>query len=250
MSAKVGNAACFSAAQEVLSQIANAAFDFAFGLRAIGTTRSGRETPILCKVHNLRIPFGFAALVGSQNDGLHAVVENLSGNAAQLPKCRLVQPQQSRGLCVGGDVSKQGTAMPQCERKAIQRATAFRRLNVSEFSPIQLCLMSWWCLEAPHGSAACLVAKRTQVVFEDRIAARVAATSQFLQKHDCIPNPCRKSLLHIGCERIQLAAALGAGHVLRHGCPVAFEIFANRLAVKAAHAADLADAQPLPFEFL
>ena len=252
--AQVVEAVGVASAQEVFAQVANAALNLAFGLRAVGPTQARGETPVAGEISKRRIEFHFAPVVyslgqGSENDRFGVVVENLLRNPAQRRKRRLVHPQKGGQFLVGGDVAEHRPAVAQRQDEAVEfLARCVCVGDLAQVAPIHLRLASGQGLEAANGDRLRFAPFGAQIIFDGGIAARVALLFKFAQQNHRIPHARCETFFHKGKVGSQPRGAGQAGLVAgRLGLR---QIFAYGRSAVAAQGADLADGQPLAFEFV
>ena len=89
-----------AAVDEIAPEIADRALDFAFRLRAIGTTGAWREAPVMREAKKLRIAHERAAFQPqvSCDHGLHLIEEQLLWHAAEIAKGVLEARDQRRQI--------------------------------------------------------------------------------------------------------------------------------------------------------
>lgn len=196
-----------------------------------------------------RVPVDLAAVVHAQDHRFHVIVEDLARHPAQGGKGRFVQAQQGGQRLIEGHVGEHGPAVAQGADEPGQAAFLAVRLDEgAQLAPIDLRLLAGRGFEAADGDTLGGLPPRLQVVLQGGVAARVALGAQLAQQDAGVPDPRLQPLLDkrlIGGQpgrpgRPQrVAGGRRVGEILPNGTPV-----------EAGLGGDLADRQPLAFQFL
>jgi hypothetical protein len=173
--------------QEVPFQILHPRFDFALGLRPIGTAHTRLKAPIVRKGFERRIPEPPSRFVRITHRPW-AIIEMLARMATKMLKGPFVRLKKLRQALIGTGVIESATAEAQCQHEHMHDRWAGAKRD-QRLAPINLTLLPWWRLkpeQRPVGLQLDL-AQWGHSPFHRLITTRVAATRpQFL-----IENPCR-----------------------------------------------------------
>src|SRR5229473_4543735 len=166
----VGLAVVADPRPEVLAHVADAVLGLALGLRTLGATESRPKAVVVSEVKEARMEDRVTALVVTQPDRLHPVIENLLGHTAEVVKGLLVASQEKRQRLAVGEVEVL-RARPAQSHDETLHALATRLL---ESAPVDLRLLSWRSLEAHRRLLLGQGAEGMHELFED--AATTAVT--------------------------------------------------------------------------
>jgi len=244
LTAQILQRAGLATGEEAAAEIADPRLHLAFRLSAIRSAQPRPEAPGACEVQEDGVPAHLAALVGTQHDGLGAIVEDLLRHAPQRLERRFVQPQEGLQPLVRGYVGIHRPRVSQGDHKPPDRLPALGRFQGAQMSPVHLGLLAWQGLKPAHRDRPGGLPLRMEVGLQDRVSPSVAALPQLSQQDDGIPDASAQTLVEVGLVRVEFAGPGSPGAVPRR--PGLREPLADCLAVKAGEPRDVATRQALP----
>src|SRR5712691_4703634 len=232
----VGLAVVADPRPEVLAHVADSVLGLALGLRTLGATESRPKAVVVGEVDEARMEDRVTALVVTQPDRLHPVIENLLGHPAEVVKGLLMASQEKRQRLAVREVEVL-RARPAQSHDETLLPLATRLL---EGAPVDLRLMSGWSPEARRRLLFGHPPEGVHELFED--AATTAVTQlvdlvieNFSVAHRVLTDHASQQVL---AEGVELGADLS--RLAPRLCSLAQQP-ANGLAVAPALTRNLAD---------